>query len=106
MLAPPSRDILLQALKAQVMDPELGVNIVDLGLVERLEAMPDGLEIDLIMTTPTCPQGHGLTDEAKRVLEQAAPGFPVAARLLSEPFWSPDRMSEAARRHLGWAAKP
>lgn len=98
----PSKDMLLLALKARVMDPELGVNIVDLGLIERLDCGPNGIELDLIMTTPTCPQGHGLTDEARRVLESAAPGQTVTARLLPQPFWSPERMSDEARRQLGW----
>lgn len=84
------------------MDPELGVNIVDLGLIERLEARPDGILLDLIMTTPTCPQGHGLAEESKRVLEAAAPGLPVTARLLVSPLWSPERMTAEAKRQLGW----
>ncbi|MFA6021475.1 MAG: iron-sulfur cluster assembly protein [Rhodospirillales bacterium] len=96
MSALPSKDMLLLALKAKVMDPELGVNIVD------LDCKHDGIELDLIMTTPTCPQGHGLTDEARRVLESAAPGQTVTARLLPQPFWSPARMSDEARRQLGW----
>ncbi|MBF0167140.1 MAG: metal-sulfur cluster assembly factor [Alphaproteobacteria bacterium] len=100
------RSRLLDALKSQVQDPELGVNIVDLGLVERLESGHNGIEIDLIMTTPTCPQGHSLLCEAQRVLEKAAPGIAVTARLLAQPFWSQDRMSPAAKAQLGWGKKP
>ncbi|MBF0356432.1 MAG: metal-sulfur cluster assembly factor [Alphaproteobacteria bacterium] len=96
---------LLDVLKAQVQDPELGVNIVDLGLVERLESGHNGIEIDLIMTTPTCPQGHSLVSEAQRALERAAPGITVTARLLTQPFWSQDRMSPAAKSQLGWGGK-
>jgi metal-sulfur cluster biosynthetic enzyme len=102
MTQAPTVNELTNALKARVMDPELGVNIVDLGLVERLEASGTDIALDLIMTTPTCPQGHGLAEEAKRVLEQAAPGHQVTTRLLSSPLWSQERMSDEARRQLGW----
>lgn len=93
---------LLTALRERVFDPELGVNIVDLGLVESLENRNGAICLDLIMTTPTCPQGHGLAQEAKTVLEKFANGRPVAARLLEEPLWSPERMNDDAKRKLGW----
>lgn len=98
----PNEVDLLNALKSKVLDPELGVNIVDLGLVERLEIKPDAICLDLIMTTPTCPQGHALLDDARRVLEKLLPQIPIQTQLVDHPLWTPDRMTDAARRQLGW----
>lgn len=106
MIDPPTVNDLRNALKSRVLDPELGVNIVDLGLVERLDIEGGTICLDLVMTTPTCPQGHGLTGEACRAIENAAPGHKVVARLLDRPLWSPERMSDDARRQLGWQKQP
>lgn len=100
----PNCQDLLECLRDKVVDPELGINIVDLGLVERLEVEGQRIQLDLIMTTPTCPQGHGLADEAGQVLAKAAPGYRVLARLVAHPLWSPERMTPSAKLRLGWAA--
>ncbi len=96
------REQAIEALKA-VLDPELGVNIVDLGLVERLDADESGILIDLIMTSPACPQGDYLAEQCTQVMEQSfGANLPVSVQVVSFPPWEPERMSESARRQLGW----
>lgn len=96
-----TEDRVLDALRT-VIDPEAGIDIVDLGLVERLEIGADSIRIGLIMTTPACPQGDLLTRQARAAVENCAPGATVTVEILNEPFWTPERLSDAARRRLGW----
>lgn len=84
-----------------VIDPELDVNIVDLGLVYEIEVEDDRVEILMTLTTPGCPL-HGVFDEMVR--QEVAPleGVnEVEVELTFEPRWSPDDMSEEARQQLG-----
>lgn len=92
---------ILTALKS-VIDPELGINIVDLGLVYRADHNTNGIDIALTMTTPACPLGEMMTDEIKRVLSERFSGVPdVRVEIVWDPPWSPDLMSEEARHRLG-----
>lgn len=90
----------LDALKG-VIDPDVGINIVDLGMVERVTATPAGVTVALIMTTPACPQSGYLKDESARLLE-AAGGAPVTVEVLDFPLWDPARLSDSAKLALGW----
>lgn len=90
----------LDALKG-VIDPDIGINIVDLGMVERVAAGPDGVTVALIMTTPACPQSDYLKDESARLL-QAAGANPVTVAVLETPLWAPERLSASAKEILGW----
>lgn len=95
-------DPIRQALKS-VVDPELGVNIVDLGLVYRAAWTAEGIDVAITMTTPTCPLGEMLVAEADETLRRR---FPDAARidvaLVWDPPWSAELMNDDARRQLGW----
>ena len=94
------RDV-LQALKS-VNDPELGINIVDLGLVYHAARKQDGIEVILTLSTPTCPLGEMLMDEVRDALRAQFPDTrSIRVELVWDPPWSPDRMSEAGRRALG-----
>jgi metal-sulfur cluster biosynthetic enzyme len=84
-----------------VIDPDVGINIVDLGLVESVEAAPDALSVALIMTTPACPQTSYLQDECARLLKDAGAAT-VAVQVLDEPLWDPSRLSDVAKSQLGW----
>jgi metal-sulfur cluster biosynthetic enzyme len=91
----------LQVLRG-INDPELGINIVDLGLVYRATKSADSLDVDLTLTTPSCPLGEMLVEEARDALQRRFPnGPPIHIELVWDPPWSPDRMSEAARQQLG-----
>ena len=90
-----------EALK-QVIDPEIGINIVDLGLIYRIEVGDNLVAVTMTMTTPTCPLGEFLTDQALDALETAlAAGTEIEIGLTFDPPWTPERMSEAARKQLG-----
>lgn len=95
------RERAVEALK-EVLDPDIGVNIVDLGLVERLTVDEAGIDLQLIMTSPACPQSDYLAAESRRALERQFAGVALSVRTLATPLWTPERMSEAARRQLGW----
>lgn len=91
---------ILRALK-EVHDPELGINIVDLGLVYRAERTREGIVVEMTMTTPTCPIGEMMVMHAEAAVRRH---FPDAATihvyLLWDPPWSPDLMTEEGRRAL------
>ncbi len=89
------------ALKA-VIDPELGINIIDLGLVYHAERSGNVIDIALTMTTPACPLGEMMSEEIKLVLRDRFPDVAeVRVEIVWDPPWSPDLMSEESRRQLG-----
>ena len=91
-----------EALKG-VEDPEAGMNVVDLGLVYGIEAMPGRVRVAMTMTSPACPAAAYLADEAEAAIRALAdPGTEVQVELVWEPPWTPERMSEEARRRFGW----
>lgn len=94
-------DDVLAALK-QVVDPELGINIVDLGLVYRAEHIGDVVAVRMTMTTPSCPLGEMLLEEVRAALHEKYPqAAEVSVELVWDPPWSSDLMSLAARQQLG-----
>jgi FeS assembly SUF system protein len=97
----PTRDDLIDALRT-VYDPEVPVNIYDLGLIYRLEVDGQGkVEIDMTLTAPACPVAGTLLHEVGRVID-AVPGVRDATvRLVWNPPWSQERMSEEALLQLG-----
>lgn len=86
-----------------VIDPELGINIVDLGLVYGIETSENGEEILITMTltTPGCPLHDSIVGGVKAVLQSVKGVKMVHVDLVWAPAWSPDRMTEAAKRQLG-----
>jgi metal-sulfur cluster biosynthetic enzyme len=93
-----------EALK-QVVDPELFVNVVDLGLIYGIE-LPEAegktnVEIEMTLTSPACPAGPQLIAQAKDVLGRVEGVGSVEVKLVMTPPWSPDRMTEAAKDQLG-----
>ena len=94
-------DDILAALKA-VIDPELGINIVDLGLVYHAVRTANGIDIELTMTTPACPLGEMMAEEIQLVLRDRFPELPdLRVEIVWDPPWSPELMSEESRRQLG-----
>lgn len=97
----PDADALREALRA-VIDPEIGINIVDLGLIYRLAIEEGGVVVEMTMTSPACPLGDSIVAEVDEVLRRhLPPNTPIDVRLVWEPTWTPERMSEKARRHFG-----
>ena len=92
----------LQALR-HVLDPEIGVNVVDLGLVYGLEVHEDDVRVFLTVTTPTCPLSEYLTEAAERMIMRRVPGVrSVVVEIVMDPPWEPEMMSDDARQQLGW----
>lgn len=91
-----------EALRA-VIDPELGLNILDLGLVRRLERDGEGLDVELIMTTPACPLGSYIVSDAERQLKLRLPHIRSVVRLRNDIAWNPNMVSASARAELGMA---
>lgn len=95
----------LEALRA-VIDPEVGLDVVELGLVYGIEERNGVLEVALTMTTPACPLGEHIVADAEARL-RALPGVAGArVSLVWDPPWEPSRMSAAARARLGWGTEP
>lgn len=88
---------------SQVVDPEICENIVELGLVERLQVEPARIELVLVLTSPTCPMGDAIVDDAVQALQQAFPGREVVVQETHDIEWTPQRMSADARKRLGWS---
>lgn len=87
----------------KVIDPEAGINIVELGLVYRIVEREGTVELDITMTSPTCPMGDMILDEAEQAVREVLPdGVTLELNLVWEPPWSPERMSDSARSHFGW----
>jgi metal-sulfur cluster biosynthetic enzyme/nitrite reductase/ring-hydroxylating ferredoxin subunit len=104
---PLCEDVVREVLK-EVKDPELFVNIVDLGLIYGVTIGPatddvvkHDVSIDMTMTSPACPAGPQLIADTKRALAQRADVANVEVRIVMDPPWTPDRMTEAARDQLG-----
>ena len=94
-------DAMANALKT-VIDPELGYNIVDLGLVYRIEVEGARARIVMTMTSPACPLADYLKDLVTSAIRQHVPDVvDVDIDLEWEPPWDPDMMSDEARQQLG-----
>jgi metal-sulfur cluster biosynthetic enzyme len=88
---------------SDVIDPELGIGIVDLGLVYRADWTAEGIAVEMTMTTPSCPLGEMLLrDVEQRLRSQFAEARTIRVDLVWDPPWSPARITEQGRRQLGW----
>ena len=102
MTAAPDTEQIRAALR-NVADPEIGANIVDLGLVYRIELSGNALLIEMTMTSPACPMGEMIVDDAYAELARILPPeIEPDIRIVWAPPWSPEMMSEKCRRSLGW----
>lgn len=102
-----SEDLVREELK-KVIDPELFINIVDLGLIYNVDLIPAEAEagktnckIDMTMTSPMCPAGPQMIANSKQVLGQIEGMGNVEIKIVLDPPWTPDRMTDEARDQLG-----
>ena len=99
----PTEETILEALR-QVDDPEVHINIVDLGLVYAIAVDAGKVRVTMTMTTPACPVGPFLTEQVEQVVRALVPeDTQVAVDLVWDPPWTPDMMSEMAKIGLGWS---
>ena len=97
----PSEEQVLEALKS-VVDPELGINIVDLGLVYEVAVDPSGdVDIQYTLTTMGCPIGPLIEDQMRAFLAPVPGIGEVRPEMVLRPAWSPEMMSEEAKAALG-----
>src|SRR5688572_10013138 len=92
-------DLVYEVLK-ECFDPEIPLNIVDLGLICDVQVLADVTNVKLTMTSPMCPSHVAISEDVKTKLDDA--GFPnPKVEVVWEPAWSPQRISEAGRKSLG-----
>ncbi len=98
---PPTVDQVKMALR-RVKDPDLNLNIIDLGLVYEIAVDDRSVKVDMSLTSPACPSGPQLMGDTER----AARGVPgvkdVAVNLVWSPMWTPDRIEPRVRAYLGF----
>ncbi|MBI1293360.1 DUF59 domain-containing protein [bacterium] len=90
-------------IQAHVRDPELMMNIVDLGLIYGVEITPQqSAEVTMTLTSPGCPAGPQIISDVQRTVHNAFPALDeVNIHLVWTPFWNPDMMSDDAKDELG-----
>ena len=86
-----------------VIDPELGINIIDMGLVYavRTDEPAKRILVDMTLSSPYCPMGDSILKAVGNSLEQAFEGYQALVTLVWEPAWSYDRISEEGKKMLG-----
>jgi metal-sulfur cluster biosynthetic enzyme len=94
-----NEDLVYEVLK-ECYDPEIPLNVVDLGLIYEVNANSDSIDIKMSVTSPACPSGAVIAEDIKTKLGNA--GFPnPKVQIVMEPAWSPQRISETGRKALG-----
>jgi metal-sulfur cluster biosynthetic enzyme len=87
----------------EVNDPELGVNLVDLGLIRGVDLADTTVTVTYTLTTPACPMNEYIDAEMTEVLKEKMPEIEtVTPKLVWEPLWNPTMMSEDAKLELGF----
>ena len=94
----------IRTLLKEVIDPELMINIVDLGLVYKIVHDPEArtLLVDLTLSSAGCPLGDVIMEHVQYVLENNYPGYTVHLNLVWEPAWNKDMVTAEGKRALGW----
>ena len=95
-----SKDAILETLKT-VYDPEIPVNIVDLGLVYDVQVNDQDVYVQMTLTFPGCGMGPYIAQQAEWAIQDVDGVEEVEIELVFDPPWSPDLISEEARAQLG-----
>ena len=88
----------------QVKDPEVGLNIIDLGLVYDVDVGDDGkhVKVSMTLTSPGCPAGPQILGESEQAVRDLEGVEDVEVELVWEPFWTPERIDPKVRAFLGF----
>ena len=100
-LASPEIDDVMEALE-NVIDPELGLDFVSLGLVYDVEVEGSEVNITFTLTSPGCPIGPQVTEQMKEFVSEVEGVEKVFPKMVFTPPWSPERMTEDAKFALGF----
>ena len=100
-VSPPSAEVARKALRA-VKDPELGLNIIDIGLVYDVTVSDEGhAHVRMTLTSPGCPAGTEIMDDVRRTITDLDGVNTVEVELVWDPYWTPERMDPRVRAFLG-----
>jgi metal-sulfur cluster biosynthetic enzyme len=99
------QDDVLEAL-SNVIDPELGLDFVELGLVYGVEIDGSSVSVTFTLTTPACPIGPQVSEQMQEFIGELPGVEQVIPNMVFTPPWTPDKMSEDAKFALGYKAKP
>ncbi len=101
MTPPVSPELARKALRA-VKDPELGLNIIDIGLIYDVVVTDEGVaQVKMTLTSPGCPAGAEIIEDVRQTLADLEGITSVEVDLVWEPYWTPDRMDPRVRAFLG-----
>ena len=100
--APPPTVDQARLVLRRVKDPELYLNIVDLGLVYDVRVADRIVEVDMSLTSPGCPSGPEIMGDVERQLRELPGVRDVEVNLVWSPFWSPERIEPRVRAYLGF----
>lgn len=100
--SPSDREALITAQLKKIYDPEIPMNIVDLGLVYGFEWKGDDVILHMTLTAPGCPVAGILAEEIKGAVEKVPGVHEATVDFIWDPPWTPDRMSEFAKRQFGY----
>ncbi len=93
-------ETVLENLK-QIIDPEIGINIVDMGLIYGVDIQAETVDITMTLTSPGCPAGGQLVNGTQHVTQQLDGIDEVNVNVVWTPRWTPEMMSEEAKDELG-----
>jgi len=101
LTAAPSEGEVMDAL-SNVIDPELGLDFVELGLIYAVEVADGNVRVTFTLTTPGCPIGPQVTEQIEEFVGEVDGVKTVESQMVFTPPWSPDMMSEDAKFALGY----
>ena len=93
-------DAVLEALRT-VKDPELNVNVVDLGLIYTIQTRESEVDVEMTLTSPACPAGPEIIRDAVGAIERLEGVDKANVKLVMSPPWTPEKMTDEARDELG-----
>ena len=97
-----TQEAVLQALR-ECYDPEIPINIVDLGLIYGVEIVEDKVKVKMTLTSPGCPLHSFVAQSVRQRIEKIEGVHQAEVEIMWQPAWTPERMSPEARKSLGWA---
>jgi metal-sulfur cluster biosynthetic enzyme len=101
----PTADEVREVVRANVTDPEIGLNIVDLGLIYDIQVNEETktVDVEMTLTSPGCPVGPHIIGSVQNHVHEAFPELEaINVHVVWDPFWNPDMMSEEAKDALGF----
>ena len=96
-----SKEDVMKVLK-ECYDPELGISLVDLGLIYDVQVKNDNVQIKMTLTSPGCPMHSIMVNEVEEKVKNMKGVKSVKVDLVWDPPWTPDRMSKELRKKLGF----